>query len=462
MSLLSRTLSTGPSTQPLNGGLPAYEPAPSGGFGSLPPPPSTNGLSLPAGGSSLRQNQSTRKSGGGMSDLAKLAAAVIALLAAGGIGLYAVKSEWPELLAQYTPDSGEPEPVIPTIPSPAPVIQANPPGPVPVIAGQSNGLPPRTTPQLPTPTPVVINPAPTPPPEIRAPEPATAMEVEPMVATAPPPRAEPLEEVQAPVRMVTPPAVTNEPLVEIGRSTVTPQMVPSDPVPAVNSPVVSASLPPECQPALDSLKQFLAAPNWQERLKHTQLATSMESKVQLYYASNPDGPVEVDSIDYFRHDTKPEVGKHMQVIFVLKNRAWSYDDGFPVMVEQTPEGGKVDWLTFVEFKDDILNRYLSNYVAEPGRFHVAIRRSHYFEDDVPNREDKDVFEIVPPMGNCNGYVFVPKGSPLARSLNTTISWDKEMSFGVVQLQWRQEGQSRWIELTALPRLNWYSSGEEAE
>ena len=62
------------------------------------------------------------------------------------------------------------------------------------------------------------------------------------------------------------------------------------------------------------------------------------------------------------------------------------------------------------------------------------------------------------MENVRGFVFVPKGTPFARSLASTISWDKEASWVVVELQWRKEGSSKWVEMTALPQLNWYSAG----
>jgi len=62
------------------------------------------------------------------------------------------------------------------------------------------------------------------------------------------------------------------------------------------------------------------------------------------------------------------------------------------------------------------------------------------------------------MGNCHGYIFVAKDSALARSLAGTLSWDKDLSLGVVELQWRREGAQKWIEMTALPQLNWYSDG----
>jgi hypothetical protein len=264
------------------------------------------------------------------------------------------------------------------------------------------------------------------------------------------------ETVQAP----TQPEPGN--LVEIGRTHEDPKVLVGSSASSTLSESVekpiSKNVPPKCQTALDGLKKFLSARTLKERLPYIQMASQIERKAAIYYTSNPDGPIDVDEIHYLRHDESPQVGKGMHVVFVLFSRAW--ESGIPVMVEQTADGARVDWLTFVEFKDDLLHKFLTNYMDSPVRFHVGIRRTHYFEDDVPSVEEKDTFEVTTPMENVHGFVFVPRGTPLQRSLAGTISWDKEMSWVIVELQWRRNGPTKWVEMTALPQLNWYGAGEE--
>jgi len=249
------------------------------------------------------------------------------------------------------------------------------------------------------------------------------------------------------------------PLVEVGRAKNDPKLAPeslrASVVVGLDRPIIK-NVPPECESAAEALKKFLSASNWREGLAFIQLPSGMERKVQQYYTANPDGPVEVDEIEYYHHNENPQVGKGVHVVFVLRSRAWQFPMGVPVMVEVHNNEARVDWLTFVEFKDDLLNRFLTSYMEGPVRFHVGIRRTHYFEDDVPEKENMHAFEVAPPMGNCRGYVFVPKETPLARSLANTLSWDKDLSLGVVELQWRRTGGQKWIEMTALPQLNWYS------
>jgi hypothetical protein len=252
-------------------------------------------------------------------------------------------------------------------------------------------------------------------------------------------------------------AAMNENLVEVGRAPDSPKVLPEpsqEPPSNDGARPMAKNVPPVCNPALAGLKNFLAAPTWRERLQYMMMPEQMQRKAEVYYASNPDGPVDVDEIHYLRHDDDPQVGSGTHVVFVLFGRAWDY--GFPVMVEQKGNEARVDWLTFVEFKDDLLNKFLNNYMEGPVRFHVGIRRTHYFEDDVPNRDGMDAFEISTPMENAHGFVFTPRSTPLARSMNSTISWDKEASWVIVELQWRREGSAKWIEITGLPQLNWYS------
>ena len=290
-----------------------------------------------------------------------------------------------------------------------------------------------------------------------------------LMATTPTRRATAVDDPPAetevrPARTVEPAPPPNpltnsqQKMVEVGRTNTEPKMaqsIPPAPTPALGAGPTVKNVPPVCKPALEGLLGFLGAKNWHERLKYTQLADQIESKVKMYYASTPDGPVDVDEIQYLRHDEDPQVGRGLHAVFVLFSRNWEF--GFPIMVEVTPDGARVDWLTFIEFKDDMLNKFLSHYMEERVQFHVGIHRTHYFDDNIPGLDHKEQFAISSPMENVRGFVFVPKGPPFARSLASTISWDKEASWVVVELQWRKEGNSKWVEMTALPQLNWYSA-----
>jgi hypothetical protein len=210
----------------------------------------------------------------------------------------------------------------------------------------------------------------------------------------------------------------------------------------------------EARPAADALLQFLKAGSLQERLKHTLAAEHMRPIMERYYGANPDGPIIVDAIALVRHDPKPQIGGGAHAVFGLESKTWEFP--VPVMLEQTDDGFKVDWLSFVEFKDRLLEKFLQGYQEGPARFHVGITRTHYFEDKVPNSSNKDAFRISPaPPNPFVATIFMDKDSDLARELRDKIPWGAQV-WAIVELEWNKLGNLSWVSLSAVPQLNWYS------
>lgn len=223
----------------------------------------------------------------------------------------------------------------------------------------------------------------------------------------------------------------------------------ANPEPAAE-PVI-ANVPEESEAALEALKQFLAAPTWQERLKVVQGADLMKPLMQSYYASMPDGPLAVTKIALIRHDKAPQTGPPHCVFQVGGGEV---KRPLPIMVEQSPEGWKVDWLTFTEFKDNLLARFMESPQEGPKRFHVLVRRTHYFDDNVPEVDKKICVEVQSPTPPFVGSVFARRGSPVANILDRYLGWEVDQAAAVVELEWRRDGERQWVELTGLPQFNW--------
>lgn len=210
----------------------------------------------------------------------------------------------------------------------------------------------------------------------------------------------------------------------------------------------------EARPAAETLSRFFRAATWQERLGLTQAPEKMRPLMERYYAANADGPLRVKTIELIRHDKAPEIGTPLCVFQVTGP---DLQEPLPIMVESSPGGWKVDWLTFTEFKDRLLLRFLQRWQDEPGRFHVMVRRTHYFDEDVPNLDRKHCFELMPPTPGFSGFAFVPKGTPLAMTLDRAIGWEVHNLAAVVEVQWRKEDRYQWVEITAVPQFNWRST-----
>lgn len=221
---------------------------------------------------------------------------------------------------------------------------------------------------------------------------------------------------------------------------------------------VNVTAPPDAQPAAEVLKKFFAASTWQERLPYSQAANKMKGLMQRYYEDKPDGPIRVNRIELLRQDPNPEVGGAPQCVFQVGGP--SLEEPLPVMVESSADGWKVDWLTFTEFKDKLLLHFLEKWQDNPGRFHVLLRRTHYFDDDVPDKDKKYCIEVSPPMPGFSGFVFVPKSSPLAKELDRTVGWQVNNAAAIVELQWMKQDHYQWVEITAVPQYNWHTPGSD--
>lgn len=223
---------------------------------------------------------------------------------------------------------------------------------------------------------------------------------------------------------------------------------------AANSEIRLDDVTEEAKPAAEALKSFLKAASLQERLQYTLAADMMRPIMERYYSANSDGPIVVDAIALVRYDPKPQVGGGAHAVFGLESKTWEFP--VPVMLEMSQGKFKVDWLSFVEFKDRLLEKFLAGYQDGPARFHVGITRTHYFGDKVPNASNKDVFRISPaPPNPFASVVFLEKDSELARELRDKIPWGSQV-WAIVELEWMKLGPQNWVQLAAVPQLNWYS------
>lgn len=217
---------------------------------------------------------------------------------------------------------------------------------------------------------------------------------------------------------------------------------------------VHVEVPLEAEPAAEALKKFLGAQNMAERLSYTLAADAMKPIMERYYSVNLDGPILIDAIGLVTYHPKPQIGGGAHAIFGVESKTWEFP--VPVMLEDVGGSFKVDWLSFVEFKDRLLEKFLLTYQEGTARFHVGITRTHYFEDKVPNSAGKEAFRISPaPPNPFMATVFVEKDSTMGRDLRDKIPWGAQV-YAIVELEWTKLGNQAWVELKGVPQLNWYS------
>lgn len=226
---------------------------------------------------------------------------------------------------------------------------------------------------------------------------------------------------------------------------------PTSPKPEITN---EEEMPKEAEPAVKALQQFLAATTLAERLRYTLQADAMKPLMERYYKQAPEGPVLVDRIQFIRFDpnTTPSAGR--TGIFNLESKAWQFS--VPVMLQEEPDGFKVEWPAFIEFKDGLLEKFFKTYQKEPMRFHVGIQRNHCFDQEIPGLASKDSFCVTPaPPNSFQGNALLGKDTDLAKELRTSMPWETHV-WAVVELAWKKQDSQQWVEVKSVPQMHWYS------
>jgi len=234
---------------------------------------------------------------------------------------------------------------------------------------------------------------------------------------------------------------------------------PSPPPIKTTPPVDQSATPPPVEetalkaiPAPEAaLKAFLAAPDWKSRALHVLHPAETTAKMETYHATTPDGPTAFTSL---RADASHGDGEKSARLLSYLIVTESHPDGLPVALVETPEGWKVDWETFVEFRDDHFGRFAAGQGGEAGAFHVLVRNTHYFGEPFPGSDQLTAFRLDPPLPDRNHYAFVPTGSDLHKTLAGVTEWGRPFA-PVLQLVRKPHGDRKFhLEIESILAPNW--------
>ncbi len=187
-----------------------------------------------------------------------------------------------------------------------------------------------------------------------------------------------------------------------------------------------------------------------ERLKLIHSPDKVERKMREYYARRA-SPAKPDTVEFKLSNRLEDSDKRFYVFQVTTDQQ---ELPFPVAVEETDNGLKVDWRSYVEFHDNMLGKFLNVYQEKPESFRVMLERAHYFKDDVPDIGNKHCFRIKPPIPGYEGYVFASKESESGKKLDEKFKW-ASVYLPVVELQWVKTPEGgKYIRLKDVVQMNW--------
>ena len=329
----------------------------------------------------------------------------------------------------------------------------------PSAADDSSTPPAPTGPQIPHRTLAIVEPEPAPPlePVIAAPSPAivaalrvpTAQEKSPVSLPSEQP---PMESVQT----LPPPEI---PADQANAGSTTESVVKKPP----ELPVARKAIPiPEesdfeelRKDSRKTLERFLVSSTPAERLEFCQRPEQVRAEIETYYQDHPASPLTLEQLTLLAEDRVPgtTLDLHLYNVF-LKDK----DSPIPVSVEQTKDGFRVDWQSFIESYEHRLRAFFSKPVKEPARFRVLLRRAHYFGPPVPGMgKERLAYSVEPPMRDETFNVWADKNSRVFREKLGTgerANWEAE-SYVVVELIWQGDGgSSQWVSIQNIVSDSW--------
>ena len=240
-----------------------------------------------------------------------------------------------------------------------------------------------------------------------------------------------------------------------GGDALLPEIPKSTPPPLQKASDIKTTAKPDAaaQSAQQVLRKFLAAPDWRERQRWSQRSQSLGSTMEKYYQSHPDGAVDVAQIEFI--DRYPKSKDHPPYS-MFEISGGSLKQTVLVLVEEATGGQpRVDWETFVEFKDRLLWQFLLKPSAAPQKFRVQMRRKHTFDKSIPDIENKDSFELTLPGSDAASLVYASRDGSASKVLSQQLAWGSMLPV-TVELQWRSEGIKKWVEIKSLVAFGWRS------
>lgn len=228
------------------------------------------------------------------------------------------------------------------------------------------------------------------------------------------------------------------------------------PAPIVKSPIVQApqAIVPEKSSAAPALlvpkallDDFLAAPDWKSRSRFVLMEQEVTPRMETYHAKHPDGPTKATRTTIEHCEADP-VSNLMLVVFRIQTV--ECPTGFTVAVAETPDGWKIDWESFVEFKDELFIEFVAGKSGETGKFHLVLLPS----TSPAQAEDKVSYILSDPVRGREFLANIQKGTDTEKTLES-LTKDRVAATPVLELarQSRADG-SYELNIVGVPATNW--------
>lgn len=235
---------------------------------------------------------------------------------------------------------------------------------------------------------------------------------------------------------------------------------PEAPPASIQPPVKAAApataatkkpLPDKASPILSApkatLDEFLAAPDWKSRSRFVLFPEETAPRMERYHQTHPDGPTSATRTS-IEHCEANSTSNLMLVVFRVHTP--QFPTGFTVAVSETPEGWKIDWDSFVEFRDELFIEFVTGKAGDNGRFHLVLLPSTASSSS----EDRIPYILSDPVKGREFMATTVKGTETAKTLEA-LTRDGAIATPVLELARRTKPDGSYeLEITGAPATNW--------
>ncbi|RYD21088.1 MAG: hypothetical protein EOP88_12670 [Verrucomicrobiaceae bacterium] len=234
---------------------------------------------------------------------------------------------------------------------------------------------------------------------------------------------------------------------------------PATPAPEASNPEPTPEPePPPAVPAKVSagaeaaLKAFLEAPDWAARSAHVLAPDKVKAAMEAYSREVPDGPTAYRTITVKQSEVDESTRSTIFIFMVTTER---HQQGIPVAVKETPGGWLVDWLAFVEFRDDLFQKFTDGPVDKTGFFHLIVTRPPEKRAEETENEHFSSFVLQSPVSGKGQLAFIRKGTSAYETVHAATEGGTAFTPVLeVRKSKTAEGQS-YFEVMAVKANDWF-------
>lgn len=220
----------------------------------------------------------------------------------------------------------------------------------------------------------------------------------------------------------------------------------AEPLPGVPQEFPAGS--PEAK-SREALEKLLSAENLKDIAPLVHSPAQASRQALTYFPDGKFRPSTWRRILFDAAEQLPQTGYKARLFRVVTQES---PLGFPVAVEDTKEGPRVDFEAFIQCRDRLLDQFMTKRSSLPGKFLVVLRRGHYFGDELKQDDLNRLLclEVASPNPGATKYsVFIPKDTDLGRLALRKFTWDKIYT-PIVELT----HNDRYISISSLVQDTW--------